>query len=111
MREQMSGRAFLERLRSQLPEITATARNLPLLLHGVVQQALEGKFRMQVETKGLEELRDSVRESQRARDRTFVAGVVLLGGLVWLAVGRSPLWPGALLTVAGALWIAYAWRR
>jgi ubiquinone biosynthesis protein len=111
MREQMSGRAFFERLRSQLPEISATARNLPQLLHGVVQQALEGKFRVQVETKGLEELRDSIRESQLKRDRTFVAGVILLGGLVWLAVGRSPLWPGAILTVAGALWIAYAWRR
>jgi ubiquinone biosynthesis protein len=111
MREQVSGRAFLERLRSQLPEITATARNLPQLLHGVVQQALEGKFRVQVETKGLEELRESVRESQKARDRTFVAGVILLAGLVWLAVGRSPLWPGAILTASGALWIAYAWRR
>ena len=111
MREQISGRAFFERLRSQLPEISATARNLPQLLHGVVQQALEGKFRVQVETKGLEELRDSVRESQKKRDHTFVAGIVLLGGLIWLAVGRSPLWPGALLTVGGVLWIAYAWRR
>ncbi len=111
MREQVSGRAFFERLRSQLPEIAATARNLPQLLHGVVQQAIDGKFRVQMQTQGVEELRAAVRESQEKRDHTFVAGILLLGGLIWLAVDRSPLWPGALLTVVGAVLIAFAWRR
>jgi len=111
MREQVSGRALLERLRAQLPEIAATARNLPQLLNGVVQQALAGKLRVQVETAGVAELTATVRASQRKRDHTFVAGILLLGGLVWLAVGRAPLWPGALLAVAGALWIGFAWRR
>jgi ubiquinone biosynthesis protein len=111
MREQVSGKAFFERLRSQLPEIAATARNLPQLVHGIVQQAIDGKFRVQVETMGIAELRETVRESQRKRDHTFVAGILLLGGLIWLAVGRSPLWPGVVLTVVGVAWIAYAWRR
>ncbi|HZF17033.1 MAG TPA: ubiquinone biosynthesis regulatory protein kinase UbiB [Steroidobacteraceae bacterium] len=111
MGEQVSGKAFFERLRSQLPEIAATARNLPQVIHGVIQQAVDGKFRVQVETKGVEELRATVRESQEKRDHTFVAGILLLGGLIWFAVDRSPLWPGALLTIVGALWIAFAWRR
>ena len=98
-------------IRSQLPEIAATARNLPQLLHGIVQQAVDGKFRVQVETTGIEELHATLRESQRKREHTFVAGILLLGGLVWFAVDRSPLWPGALLTVVGAAWIAFAWRR
>jgi len=111
MREQVSGKAFFDRLRLQLPEIAATARNLPQLLHGIVQQATEGRFRVQVETAGVAELRETVRESQRKRDHTFVAGILLLGGLMWLAVGRAPLWPGAALTAIGAVWIALAWRR
>jgi len=111
MREQVSGKAFFDRLRLQLPEIAATARSLPQLLHGIVQQATEGRFRVQVETAGVVELRETVRESQRKRDHTFVAGILLLGGLIWLAVGRAPLWPGAALTAIGVVWIAFAWRR
>jgi ubiquinone biosynthesis protein len=111
MREQVSGKALFDRLRLQLPEIAATARSLPQLLHGIVQQATEGRFRVQVETAGVVELRETVRESQRKRDHTFVAGILLLGGLIWLAVGRAPLWPGAALTAIGVVWIAFAWRR
>ena len=58
-----------------------------------------------------DQLREAVRTSQKKRDHTYVAGILLLGGLVWLAVGRSPLWPGVALTAGGALWIALAWRR
>lgn len=111
MREQVSVRGLLKRLRQQLPELAATARNLPQLIHGVVQQAVEGKFRLQVETKGVEELRAAVRESQRQRDHTVVASVLLLGGLLWLAVDRAPLWPGVVLAVVGVTWVALAWRR
>ena len=111
MREQVSGKALFERLRSQLPEIAATVRNLPQLLHGVVQQAMDGKFRVQVETPGVAQLRETLRGSQEKRDRTYVAGILLLGGLIWLAVGGSRLWPGVALTISGALWIALAWRR
>jgi ubiquinone biosynthesis protein len=111
MREQVSPRAFFERLRTQLPEIAATARNLPQLLHGFVQQATQGKFRLPVETADIDQLREAVRTSQERRDHTYVAGILLLGGLVWLAVGRSPLWPGAALIAGGVLWIALAWRR
>jgi ubiquinone biosynthesis protein len=111
MREQVSPRAFFERLRAQLPEIAATARNLPQLLHGFVQQATQGKFRLRVETAEIDQLREAVHTSQKRRDHTYVAGILLLGGLVWLAVGRSPLWPGAALIAGGALWIALAWRR
>jgi ubiquinone biosynthesis protein len=111
MQEQISPKALLERLRSHLPEIAATARNLPQLLHGIVQRAVDGKFRVQVETTGIEELRATLRESQRKREHIYVAGILLLGGLVWFAVERSPLWPGALLTVVGIAWIVFAWRR
>jgi ubiquinone biosynthesis protein len=111
MREQVSPRAFFERLRTQLPEIAATARNLPQLLHGFVQQAAQGKFRLPVETADIDQLREAVHTSQKRRDHTYVAGILLLGGLVWLAVGRSPLWPGAALIAGGVLWIALAWRR
>jgi ubiquinone biosynthesis protein len=111
MQEQISPKAFFDRMRAQLPEIAATVRNLPQLLHGIVQQAVDGKFRVQVETTGIEELRTTLRESQRKREHMYVAGILLLGGLVWFAVERSPLWPGALLSVVGIAWIVFAWRR
>ena len=111
MREQVSPRAFFERLRAQLPEIAATARNLPQLLHGFVQQATQGKFRLRVETAEIDQLREALRASQKRREHTYVAGILLLGGLLWLAVGRAPLWPGFALTAGAVLWIALAWRR
>jgi ubiquinone biosynthesis protein len=111
MRERVSGRAIMERLRTQLPDLAEAAKTLPQLVQGVIQQAAEGRLRMQVETPGLEELKRTVRETNSRRDAVTVASVLLLGGIVWLAVGHNPSWPGWTLSIAGALWLYSIWRR
>jgi hypothetical protein len=83
---------------------------MPQILQQFVQQASEGKFRLKVEQAGLEELRGELRASARRRDATMICGAVLLGGLVWLAVGLSP-WPGVALCVAGLVGAAFASRH
>jgi len=41
----------------------------------------------------------------------MLAAALLLGALVWLAVGRSPAWLGWALLAAGAAGVVYAqWR-
>jgi ubiquinone biosynthesis protein len=111
MRERLSGRAIVERLRTQLPELAEAAKTLPQLVQGVIQQAADGRFRLQVESPGIEELKRTVRETNARRDEITVAGVLLLGGIVWLAVGHNSAWPGWILTTAGAFWLFNVWRR
>ncbi|HSD75337.1 MAG TPA: ubiquinone biosynthesis regulatory protein kinase UbiB [Steroidobacteraceae bacterium] len=111
MRERVSGRALVDRLRTQLPELAEAAKTLPQLVQGVIQQAADGRFRLQVESPGIEELKRTVRDTNARRDEITVAGVLLLGGIVWLAVGHNAEWPGWLLTAAGSLWLFKVWRR
>ena len=111
MRERVSGRAIVDRLRTQLPELAEAAKTLPQLLQGMIQQAADGRLRLQVESPGMEELKRTVRDTNARRDAITVAGVLLLGGIVWLAVDHNPDWPGWLLTATGAIWLFNVWRR
>ena len=111
MRERVSGRAIMERLRTQLPDLAEAAKTLPQIVQGMIQQAADGRLRLRVETPGLEELKRTIRETNARRDAITVAGVLLLGGIVWLAVGHNPSWPGWALSVTGVLWLYSIWRR
>ncbi len=103
MRERVSGRRLIGDLRTQLPELMTALRGLPPLVKGAVQRAQDGQWRLQVETDGIEALRQTIRESQRRRDSMLLAASVLLGGIVWLAVGRDPAWPGWALVAAASV--------
>ncbi|HKE45757.1 MAG TPA: ubiquinone biosynthesis regulatory protein kinase UbiB [Steroidobacteraceae bacterium] len=111
MRERMSGRAIMERLRTQLPDLAEAAKTLPQIVQGMIQQAADGRLRFRVETPGLEDLKRTVRETNARRDAITIAGVLLLGGIVWLAVGHDPSWPGWALSAGGVLWLYSIWRR
>ena len=111
MRERVSGRAIVERLRTQLPDLAEAAKVLPQLLQGFIQQAADGRLRLQVESPGIAELKRTVQETNARRDRVTVAAVLLGAGLVWLAFGRDPAWPGAVLSAIGSLWLLVAWRK
>jgi ubiquinone biosynthesis protein len=108
--ERISGRALAEQLRRQLPDLGEAVRALPGVLHMAVQQASEGKFRLRVDNPGTEALRREIRAAGRRSDRVLVGATLLLGGIVWMAV-HPVLWPGLLLTVAGAAVVVLAPNR
>ncbi|MGD9597941.1 MAG: ubiquinone biosynthesis regulatory protein kinase UbiB [Steroidobacteraceae bacterium] len=110
MRERVSGRQLVEGLRAQLPELVAALRSLPPLISGAVQRAQDGSLRLQVEARGVDELRRALHDTQRRRDRMLFAAAALLGGIVWLALDRDPAWPGWAL-VAVATLMALSTRR
>ncbi|HSN71855.1 MAG TPA: ubiquinone biosynthesis regulatory protein kinase UbiB [Steroidobacteraceae bacterium] len=97
MRDRLTGRAVIERLRTQLPDLNEALKTLPTVLQTAIQQAAEGRFRLQVEQRGLDELRREMRESARRRDGAIVASVGLLGTVLWFALVREPVWPGLFL--------------
>ncbi len=102
----------LKRIRAQLPDLAESAKNLPKLVHGVIQQASEGRFRLRVESAGIEELRLAVDESNARRDIVTVSSALLLGGIVWLAIAAAGTnWAGWVLSVAGIAGLFTAWQR
>jgi hypothetical protein len=43
--------------------------------------------------------------SGRRREAVTIGSAILLGGLIWLILGRAPEWPGWSMLVLGAGWI------
>jgi ubiquinone biosynthesis protein len=107
--ERMSGRSFAQELRRQLPDLGEAIRALPQTLQSLAQHASDGRFLVRVEQAGIDELRAELRAGSRRRDGTLIGATLLLGGLVWLAVGASAL-PGLVLAGAGGLAILLARR-
>jgi ubiquinone biosynthesis protein len=104
-REKMSARALVENARSHLPEIFTSLQALAPLVRSAVQRAQDGRLRLAVEAPEINALRAEIRRTNRRRDKVTIASVVLLGGIVWLALGREPVWAGWAMLGAGALWL------
>jgi ferric-dicitrate binding protein FerR (iron transport regulator) len=64
-----------------------------------------------VEAPEINALRSEIRRTNRRRDKVTIAGVLLLGGLVWMALGHEPAWAGWLLSAVGAAWLLGLLRR
>jgi ubiquinone biosynthesis protein len=111
VREKMSGRALLENARAQLPEILTSLQTLAPLVRSAVQRAQDGRLRLAVEAPEINALRSEIKRTNRRRDKVTVAAVVLLGGIVWMALGRDPQWVGWALGGAGTSWLIFAMRR
>jgi ubiquinone biosynthesis protein len=110
-REKMSGRALVENARSQLPEIFTSLQALAPLVRSAVQRAQDGRLRLAVEAPEINALRSEIKRTNRRRDKVTVAAVILLGGIVWLALGRDPQWAGWALAAVGAAWIVAEMRK
>ncbi|HEX6636677.1 MAG TPA: ubiquinone biosynthesis regulatory protein kinase UbiB [Steroidobacteraceae bacterium] len=110
-REKLSGRALLENARAQLPEILTSLQTLAPLVRSAVQRAQDGRLRLAVEAPEINALRGEIKRTNRRRDRVTVAAVLLLGGLVWMAIGRDPAWAGWAIGAVGALWLLGELRR
>jgi ubiquinone biosynthesis protein len=111
VREKMSARAVMEKARVQLPEIINSLQSLAPLVRSAVQRAQDGRLRLAVEAPEINELRAEIRRTNRRRDKLTIAAVILLGGIVWMALGRDPAWPGWVLTAFGGTWLLVELRR
>jgi ubiquinone biosynthesis protein len=107
--ERISGRSFAQELRRHLPDLSEAIRALPQTLQSLAQHASDGRILVRVEQPGMEELREELRLTSRRRDGTLIGATLLLGGIVWTAVGASLL-PGLALAAAGGVTILVARR-
>jgi hypothetical protein len=85
------------------------ARVLPAVLKTTLQRAEGGMLRMLVETPAVELLHAELRRGHRRRDAVILGASVLLGGILWLALGHTA-WPGWTLTALGTAWLLIVYR-
>jgi ubiquinone biosynthesis protein len=105
MRERMSPRAVLRRMRTQLPDTIEALKQVPQLFQTAVRDAAEGRLRIKVETAGMGQLRDELRRAHSRRDAAIAAGVLWLSGLIWLALSARYQWFGWLQMCAAIVLI------
>jgi len=109
MRERTSVRALLRSLRRELPDLLEAARALPVLVRALLERAQRPPPPPPAVPP--QELRTLLRGATLRRDAVVLGAALLLGGLVWLALARSPAWPGWLLLAAGLAESLYGlWR-
>ena len=91
MSEQVGARAFAGRMRHSLPEWSERLPELPGLLHRTLQQASEGKLRLQWDSRELEKLRRQLQRSgQRTRAVMLASALLISAALVYALDGYSP---------------------
>lgn len=101
MRERVSGRAIVERLREQLPEVGETIQEFPQVLHGLLQRVAEGRLQVEVKHAGVDRLREELHAGRRQRWTQGSGGALLLGGVLWLGLAAAPAALGWALLGAG----------
>ncbi len=111
MRERVSGATVIDSLRTQLPEVLDAVRALPPLLKGAVQQAQDGTLRLRVEAANIDSLEQTIRDTNRRRDGITIAAALLLGAIIWQAVGAQPAWAGWVSGALGVLQLIRTWWR
>jgi ubiquinone biosynthesis protein len=94
MRQRMSPRAVLRRIRTQIPDTLMALQQVPQLFQTAVREAAQGTLTLQMQNTGLNELRADLRRSDARRDAAIAAGVLWLSGLIWLTQSTSLSWLG-----------------
>ena len=106
MEERVSGRAVINRLREQLPEVGESLQEFPHVVHGLLQQAAEGRLEIKVHTPELDRLRDENRVIARRRHLSVAGGAALVAAAVLMGLDAEPAW---LAWSAGAVALLILW--
>ena len=102
MDEQVGGRAVLESLRENLPQLRDAIRELPGVIRHLSEQASRGKLQMNIESVDLGALRRALSEQQRQRFYLGAGGTASICGVLLLGLGSAPAF-GWALVAAGIL--------
>jgi ubiquinone biosynthesis protein len=112
MRDRVRPRNVLRELRRGLPDALEILKALPPLARRAIEQAQDGKLRLEVDTRALDELRAALTEQSRRSDRIVIGAALLISAVLWFGLRLYPRWFGLLIGVAGiAVWICARRKR
>ena len=106
MRERASPRTVIASMREHWPDIAEAVKVLPVIARRAIRKAYDGELVVRTESASLEAMHVESRKLRRRSDAIYAAGVVFLGGIVWISFATQPAWLGWLLAAGGALWLA-----
>ncbi len=116
MSEQVGPRAFVAKLKKNLPEWGETLPELPKLIHQTLQQAHDGRMKLEWTSDELTRLRQEVKRANR-RTIASVAGAasIISAALIYSLASKSSLIAGAplpswVLGLGGLILLLSAWR-
>jgi ubiquinone biosynthesis protein len=101
MAEQVGGRATLERIRQDLPQIREALRELPGVVRYLSRQIANGNPAFRLEAPELADIRNQLRAERRQMFRLAAGSTSIVSGTLVLVLGAVP-WLGGLLVAAGA---------
>jgi len=111
MRERTGPRAMFAHVRENWADVAEALKLLPIIARRAVRRAYDEELVIRTESASLDALRAELRESRRRTDTIIVSAAAFLGGIVWISLGTQPGWPGWLLSLASALFLAFRLRR
>lgn len=106
MDEQVGGRAMLESIRANMPQLREALRELPVVLRNLSDQAADGSLSMKVKSTELDEIRRQLQDQQQQRFRLGLGATAGICGTLVLALAATP-WIGWTL-IGGAAVCLYS---
>ena len=106
MRERISPKTVLRRLRQQLPDVLQAAKLLPQVFQILVRESAEGRFPLQLSLPEIEALRDEINRGNARRDAAFLMFALWAAGSTWIMFGDSYPLIGWSLIAAGLVSMA-----
>ena len=102
MDEQVGGRAVIDSIRENLPQLREALRELPGVIRNLSELAAEGSLSMRIKSAELEKLHDQIRRQQRQRFLLGAGATAFVSGTLLLGLGNVA-WLGWTLIVTGAV--------
>ncbi len=86
MRERVSPRTLLKRMRQQLPDVVQAAKLLPQIFQNVTRESAEGRFALSLPMQEIDALRAEIRRGHARRDGVLLGAMLWMGGITCLAL-------------------------
>jgi ferric-dicitrate binding protein FerR (iron transport regulator) len=106
MDEQVGGRALLQDVRENLPQLRDAMRELPAILRQLGEQASDGRIRFDMQSPELGEIQKQLDEQRRQRYWLTAAATGVIAGTLVLTLGSIPALGWSLLAAGGIAGIA-----
>ncbi|MCU7878346.1 MAG: ubiquinone biosynthesis regulatory protein kinase UbiB [Candidatus Thiodiazotropha sp. (ex Lucinoma borealis)] len=101
MSEQIGQRAFIGKLKKNLPEIAEHLPDLPNKLNKIIDEAASGRLELKWKSDELDNLREQLHSNHRNTVTTISGSAMLMSGSLLLVFGSGGLLPVTLATALG----------
>jgi len=101
MSEQIGRRAFIKKLKTNLPTITEHLPDLPVKLNKIIDEAAAGRLEIKWKSEELVKLRKEIRYNHRNIVTIISGSSMLLSGTLLLVFGSGALIPAAAASLIG----------